>query len=174
MKIVMILDQIQSGLGTKDDKHLALGGKPEAIGPAIMMAPMFKKIDAKVIASLYCGTETFNDDREEISRKFCTMVNKLNPDVVICGPAYNYIDFAEMSAYLCNEIQEKCNTIVVTAMSEENENTIKQYKDQIDIIKMPKKGGFGLNDSLQTICTYIQSRYNQEDTTQFIKEIGYK
>ena len=39
MKIIMIYDQIQSGLGTKDDTMVPLTGKREPIGPAVMMEP---------------------------------------------------------------------------------------------------------------------------------------
>lgn len=41
MKLIMIYDQIQSGLGTKDDTMVPLTGKKEPIGPAIMMEPFF-------------------------------------------------------------------------------------------------------------------------------------
>ena len=45
MKIVMIFDQIQSGLGTKDDTMVPLTGKKEPVGPAVMMQPFLKDID---------------------------------------------------------------------------------------------------------------------------------
>ena len=51
MKIIMIYDQIQSGLGTKDDTMVPLTGKKEPIGPAVMMEPFLKQVDGHVIAS---------------------------------------------------------------------------------------------------------------------------
>ena len=45
MKIIMIYDQIQSGLGTKDDTMVPLTGKKEPIGPAVMMEPFLNKVD---------------------------------------------------------------------------------------------------------------------------------
>ena len=45
MKIIMIYDQIQSGLGTKDDTMVPLTGKKEPIGPAVMMEPFLKEVD---------------------------------------------------------------------------------------------------------------------------------
>ena len=44
MKIIMIYDQIQSGLGTKDDTMVPLTGKKEPIGPAVMMEPFLKPV----------------------------------------------------------------------------------------------------------------------------------
>ena len=32
---------------------------------------------------------------EEVSRKLCAMVKKLKPDVVMCGPAFNYLGLWE-------------------------------------------------------------------------------
>ena len=48
MKIIMIYDQIQSGLGTKDDTMVPLTGKKEPIGPAVMMEPFLNKVDGHV------------------------------------------------------------------------------------------------------------------------------
>ena len=77
MKIIMIYDQIQSGLGTKDDTMVPLTGKKEPIGPAVMMEPFLNKVDGHVTACLCCGNGTFLADPEEVSRKLCAMVNKL-------------------------------------------------------------------------------------------------
>ena len=52
MKIIMIYDQIQSGLGTKDDTMVPLTGKREPIGPAVMMEPFLKQVDGHVTACL--------------------------------------------------------------------------------------------------------------------------
>ena len=69
MKIIMIYDQLQSGLGTKDDTMVPLTGKKEPIGPAVMMAPCLKEVDGHVTACLCCGNGTFLADPEEVSRK---------------------------------------------------------------------------------------------------------
>ncbi len=98
MKIIMIFDQIQAGLGSKDDAMVPLTGKKEPVGPAVMMEPFLKEVDGHVVACLCCGSGTYLADPDEVSRKLCAMVNKLNPDVVICGPAFNYADYAAMSA----------------------------------------------------------------------------
>lgn len=173
MKVVMIFDQIQSGAGTKDDKNVPLAGKKEALGPAVMMQPMLKEIDAHVIACLYCGTGTYENNKEEVSRKICAMVQKLKPDVVMCGPAFNYLDFGAMSAKIAYDISIKTNIQVLAAMSEENEETIQAYKDKISIVKTPKKGGFGLNDALRNMCILAKAKVNQEDTTALEKEICF-
>ena len=58
MKIIMIFDQIQSGLGTKDDTMVPLTGKKEPVGPAVMMQPFLKEVDGHVVACQICAAET--------------------------------------------------------------------------------------------------------------------
>lgn len=173
MKVIMIFDQIQAGAGTKDDKMIPLSGKKEPLGPAVMMQPMLKEIGAHVIACLYCGVGTYLNDPDEISRKLCAMVKKLKPDIVMCGPAFNYADYAAMAARVAYDINVKTGIKAFAAMSKENEETIKEYKDKVAIVETPKKGGFGLNDALRNMCTLAKAEVNKEDTTALKEKICF-
>lgn len=170
MKIVMIFDQIQSGLGTKDDTMVPLTGKKEAVGPAIMMQPFLKDVDGHVIACLCCGNGTYLANPDEVSRKLCAMVNKLQPDVVMCGPAFNFADYAAMSARVAVDINATTKAKAFAAMSEENADTIAAYKDKVAIVKTPKKGGLGLNDSLKNMCRMAKALADGADIQGLKKE----
>ncbi len=170
MKIVMIFDQIQSGLGTKDDTMVPLTGKKEAVGPAIMMQPFLKDVDGHVIACLCCGNGTYLANPDEVSRKLCAMVNKLQPDVVMCGPAFNFADYAAMSARVAVDINAATKAKAFAAMSEENADTIAAYKDKVAIVKTPKKGGLGLNDSLKNMCRMAKALADGADIQGLKKE----
>ncbi|MEF9920549.1 MAG: GrdB-related putative oxidoreductase [Erysipelotrichaceae bacterium] len=172
MKIVMIFDQIQSGLGTKDDKMLPLGGKKEAIGPAIMMEKVFKQINGQILACLYCGNGTFQMNPDEISRKFCAMVQKLQPDIVICGPAFNFLDYAAMCGKIANDLN-KLGVPVLAAMSKENIETIDTYKHLIPIVRTPAKGDVGLNQALSYIGEVAKQIVNKEVDETFIKKVCF-
>lgn len=173
MKIIMIFDQIQSGLGTKDDTMVPLTGKKDPIGPAVMMEPFLKEVDGHVIACLCCGNGTYLADSDEISRKLCAMVKKLNPDVVMCGPAFNFVDYAEMSARVAYEINHNTDAKAFAAMSEENSDTICAYKDKVSIVKTPKKGGLGLNDALKNMCSLAKALADGTDTTELTQRICF-
>lgn len=170
LRIIAIYDQIQSGLGTKDDKTLPLGGKNVPIGPSIMMEPFLKQIDAKVVACLYCGNGTYLSDKEVVRQKLCAMVQKLHPDVVICGPAFNYKDYAQMCAEITDSINNTTDVSAIASMSAENEEVIKEYKDRIYIVKCPKKGEAGLNNTLQNICRAAKSLAAHNDKIDDIKQ----
>lgn len=174
MKIIMIFDQIQSGAGTKDDTMVPLQGKKESIGPAVMMEPFLKGVDGNVIACLYCGNGTYKADPEEVSRKLCAMVKKLGPDVVMCGPAFNYEDYADMCARVACDINKTTDAKAFAAMSVENADTIAQYKDKVAIVITPKKGGLGLNDSLKNMCALADALYKGQDTKELESKICFK
>lgn len=174
IKIIMVFDQIQSGFGTKDDKMVPLGGSKEALGPAIMLAPYLKEIDAKVVACLYCGNGTYLENPEEVRRKLCAKIEQLNPDIVICGPALNYLDYATMCAELTYDINEKTSIKAFSAMAQENENIVSQYKDKILIVETPKKGGIGLNDSLRKISEVAKKLYDNEDINTIREQLCFK
>lgn len=173
MKIIMLFDQIQSGLGTKDDTMVPLCGKKDPIGPAVMMEPFLKEVDGHVVACLCCGNGTYLADPDEVSRKLCAMVKKLNPDVVICGPAFNFFDYAAMSARVAYDINQTTGIKAFAAMSEENTDTIAEYKDKVAIAKTPKKGGLGLNDALKNMCRLAKALADGADTTELKKQICF-
>ena len=68
-----------------------------------------------------------------------------------------------MSAILADYIQKNTECKPVVVCSEENSDVIEKFKDRIVIIKMPKKGGVGLRESLKNMAKVIEIVYNKED-----------
>lgn len=174
MKVVMIYDQIQSGAGIKDDHMIPLGAKREPLGPAVMMERYLKEVEAKVVACLYCGDGFYEANPEEVTRKLCAMVEKIKPDVVMCGPAFNYLGFGKMAANVAYAINEKTSVPALAAMSKENEETIAEFKDKIAIIETPRKGGTGLNESLQGMCKVAKAMVEKKDLSLVTSKYCFK
>lgn len=173
MKIIMIYDQIQAGAGTKDDKMVPIQGKKTSLGPAVMMEPFLKEVDGHIFACLYCGTGTFNEDAVLNSKKFCAMVKKMEADVVICGPCFNFKEYAPMAAKIAATINELSEIPAISAMADEMSDVIEQYKDQLHIVKMPKKGGTGLNDALHNIILMAEAVYKKQNVEELHQKYCY-
>lgn len=170
----MIFDQIQSGMGGKENSNLKLGGKSSLIGSASMIDNHIKQLDGKIIGCIYCGDNFFKENEDIVKSKIVAMINKMSPDVVICGPAYNYEGYARMCAILGDEIQKNTSVNVVSAMSKENSDIIDFYKDKIDIVVMPKKGGTGLSEALKNICVLAKKKFDKSsDLEDFKNSICY-
>lgn len=173
MKVVMIYDQIQSGAGIKDDHMVPLGINKGATGPAIMMENYFKNIGATVIACLYCGDGFYEANPDEVSRKLCAMVTKLQADVVICGPCFDYKGYANMAAKIAIDINEKTTAQAFAAMAVECLTVVDRYKSKVNIVRMPKKGAGGLNQSLQGMCELAQAMLTHENENTIIQKYCY-
>ncbi len=172
MKIVLFFDQVQAGLGGKERPDLPLGIEKGGIGAAHMLQPHLDKFDAEVVATLYCGDGYFQEDEQLNAKKLTAMVKKIGPDAVICGPAYNYKGYAHMAAVTAQMIQDKTDIPVLTAMSDDNSDTISQYKDKINIVKMPKKGGTGLNQALENIV-FVAKEISEKKARETFKDLLY-
>lgn len=163
MKILMVLNQIQAGVGTKDDTHVPLTATQNPVGPGSMMKPMMSKYGEQLLATIYCGTGLFEDDKAVITRKIIGMVKRLEADVVICGPSFDYPDFSKMSVEIAQAIQNEKAAQVVCAMSAEMTEMIANNREHLPIVKMPKKGGAGLNDALENICKVVAQVGNHQE-----------
>lgn len=173
MKILMIFDQIQAGFGGKERGDLELGGKKMAIGSASMFEKYLADVDGTIIATLYCGDDFYLNNKKSVTKKLVAMTKKISPDVVICGPAFNY----EKYALLCSEvgyfIEKHTQIPVVAAMSAECDDAIAAHKDDLTIVKMPKKGGIGLTDSLKKILELAALKANNQPIEAFVRENCY-
>ena len=174
MNILLIFDQGLAGAGGKSNPNVGLAAKKGGIGSAMMLEPHFKKIGGNILATMYCGNGYFLDHQEEVIMKMTAMAKKLKPDFVVCGPCFNFLDYGLMSAKIAKNIQEKTDLKACAMMSKENEATIAEYKEDIAIVKMPKKGGTGLNESIDDLCRYIDTSINHpEKVEELKKEICY-
>lgn len=159
----MIFDQGLAGAGGKSNPNQELAIAKGGIGSALMLKPHFDKVSANIVATLYCGNEYFLKNEKEVVIKMTKMVEKIKPDMVVCGPCFNFEDYALMSAEIAKSIEENTDINVVAMMSKENETTINNFKDKIDILKMPKKGGTGLSDSFDNLANYIDLKVNGKE-----------
>lgn len=155
MKVVLLFDQGLAGAGGKSNPNAGLAAVKGGVGTALMLEPHFAKIDATILATLYCGTQFYLDHQEEVVKKMTAMCQKLEPDVVVCGPCFNFFDYSKMACAIAQSVKDHTSIPVVAMMSQENEQTIAQYKDQFPIVKMPKKGGTGLTDSYVHLCQVL-------------------
>lgn len=173
MKIVVIFDQGLSGLGGKGNLDLPLTIQKGSVGTGLVLSQHLKNINAEIIATLSCGINTFMANEDEVVLKLAAMIKKINPDFVLAGPSFNFLEYSKMCAKVVKLLKDKQITKACAMMAEENIDIINTYKDDIDIIKMPKKGGTGLNDSFTNMCKYLKAITSKDQLDLIKKEICY-
>ena len=150
-----------------------LGGKEKGEGVCGRCYRFFDSSTRKEItSSILYGGDFFSLSRAN-AKKFAAMAKKFNPDVVICGPCFNYANYGIMAAKSAEAISELTNIPAFAIMSQECEKAIETYKDKVTILKMPKKGGIGLNESLSAMCEYAKMLVDKKDTAEFLEKHAY-
>ena len=167
MRIAMILNQVQAGVGTKDDVDVTLTATKEALGPGVTLRPMLKEQGKSLLVTIYLGDRTYTNDKEVIHRKIKGMLARLQIDALICGPSFNYPEFSQMCAEIAKDINETTQVKAICAMSQEMQEVISTYKDSLEIVKMPKKGGVGLNQSYEAIGQLLAAKETGSDKTTY-------
>ncbi|WP_415367961.1 GrdB-related putative oxidoreductase [Erysipelothrix rhusiopathiae] len=157
MRVLLFFDQTQAGAGGKERPNVELAVEKGGIGSYHMFEKYIKQEGGLVLATMYCGNGYFFDHEEEVKRKVAGLATKLKADIVLCGPCFDYPDYSRMSAILAQYIEENTDTKAVAMFSKENEEVIEQYKDSVRIIKMPRKGGTGLNVSLENMSKVLKA-----------------
>lgn len=171
-KVLLVLNHMQAGMGSDENAGLPPAGKKSPLGPGKLMEPYLKEMDGQIIATLYCGDIYYKENEDEVKQKFAAMVKKLSPDVVMCGPALHYPNFGEMAGGLAYAIETTTGIPAFAAMSIENPATEK-YKDKIHVVKTPKKGGIGLNNSLENMCKLACALYKKENVETLKEKICF-
>lgn len=157
MRVLLFFNQTQAGAGGKERPNVELAVEKGGIGSYHMFEKYIKQEGGLVLATMYCGNGYFFDHEEEVKRKVAGLATKLKADIVLCGPCFDYPDYSRMSAILAQYIEENTDTKAVAMFSKENEEVIEQYKDSVRIIKMPRKGGTGLNVSLENMSKVLKA-----------------
>jgi len=68
------------------------------------------------------------------------------------------------------DINKNGDSRAFAAMSQENEDVIREYKDKVMIVKTPKKGGMGLNDSLKHMCQVAEAMVKGSGDLEKLKQ----
>lgn len=174
MKAIIILDQTQAGLGGKERADTPLGGKKLALGSADTTAKALSKVGGEVIGTFYCGTDFYKDNSDLVQEKFTKMADKMNADVVILGPTYDYPEFSLMACELSLAFKKESKIPAIQATAiEKNQELIDKYKTDLLIVKMPKKGGTGLSDSIEHLVEGCKIISESGDLTQFKADYCY-
>lgn len=174
MKVIIILDQIQAGLGGKERSDTPLGGKKIAMGSADNVEKALKKVGGQIIGTFYCGTDYYQQNKDVVNRKFTKMAEKMGADVIITGPTFDYPEFSRMAIELASHIKQTSKVPVISALAEKNnKELIENNKNDLLIVKMPKKGDAGLAESLEVLAQGCKSLVNKENIDSFKKESCY-
>ena len=117
-KILYYLNQFFGQIGGEDKADFAPVCKEGAIGPALAFEAGLNN-EAKVVATIICGDNYFNENREDSILFLEKIYEEIKPDLVVAGPAFNAGRYG-MACQGVAEFFNKKGVEVVSGMYEEN------------------------------------------------------
>ena len=118
-KVLYYINQFFGQIGGEEMAHVAPTFNEKAVGPAMGFANNLGQ-EASVVGTIICGDNYFNENLEASLEFIKDVMDKVNPDIVVAGPAFNAGRYGMACAGVAKFVTEKYNIPVVTGMYEEN------------------------------------------------------
>lgn len=131
IRLVHYLNQFFGGLGGEDKANLPLQVVEGQIGPG---RPLQQSLGDKgeIVATLVCGDNYINEEKEQARAAVLAALERLNPDVVVAGPAFDSGRYGLACGEVCAAARIK-GIPAVTAMHPDNPG-VTQYRREVYIL----------------------------------------
>jgi glycine reductase complex component B subunit gamma len=104
LRVVHYLNQFFAGIGGEDVANLPPRMQNGPVGSGRPLQQILKD-DGTVVATLVCGDNYLNDERDAALAAIVTMLPELKPDVLIAGPAFESGRYGLACAEVCKAAQ---------------------------------------------------------------------
>ena len=132
VKVVHYINQFYAGKGGEEMANLPPEKVKGFVGPGMAFNAAFKG-EAEIVATVYCGDSYFNENKEAIDTVLA-MIKEEQPDIVICGPAFNAGRYGVACGTVASEVKAQLGIPTLTGMYDENPG-VDMFKSKTIIMK---------------------------------------
>ena len=132
IKVVHYINQFYAGKGGEEMANLPPEKVKGFVGPGMAFNAAFKG-EAEIVATVYCGDSYFNENKEAIDTVLA-MIKEEQPDIVICGPAFNAGRYGVACGTVASEVKAQLGIPTLTGMYDENPG-VDMFKSKTIIMK---------------------------------------
>lgn len=118
LKVVHYLNQFFGGIGGEEQAYEPVGMKEGPIGPGRALQGALGD-NGTVIATIFAGDNYFTEETETARQAAGELLDRLKPDILIAGPAFDAGRYGLACAEMCRLANDRGIT-AVTAMHPEN------------------------------------------------------
>lgn len=122
LRVVHYVNQFFGGIGGEEKANLQVEVREGPVGPARALQQILGD-NGLVIATIICGDNYFNENREEAVESVTKIFNEISPDMVIAGPAFDAGRYGLACGEVC-QVAQNVGISAVTAMHPENPGVI--------------------------------------------------
>ena len=132
IKVVHYINQFYAGKGGEEMANIPPEKVKGFVGPGMAFNAAFKG-EAEIVATVFCGDSYFNENKEAIDTVIA-MIKEEEPDIVICGPAFNAGRYGVACGTVASEVKAQLGIPTLTGMYDENPG-VDMFKSKTIIMK---------------------------------------
>lgn len=130
-KILFYTNQFFGQIGGEDKA----GIPPRLVDKVVGTANLFEgKVDGGIVATLICGDNYYAENMDKCREFISKQVERIEPDLIIAGPAFNAGRFGIACGDMCSFVKEKYGIDGITGMYIENP-AVEIYRDKVYILE---------------------------------------
>lgn len=131
LRVVYFVNQFFGGVGAEEKANIPVDVRIGPIGPARLFQQLLGDL-GKVEATIICGDNYFNEQREQALADIVQAWQDPKPDLVVAGPAFDAGRYGLACGAVCAAAQEM-GIPAITAMHPENPGVL-TYRRQVFIV----------------------------------------
>ncbi len=147
IRIVHYINQFYAGKGGEEMANLPPEKIEGFVGPGMAFNAGFKG-EAEIVATVYCGDSYFNENEGAVD-VVMGLIKEENPDIVICGPAFNAGRYGVACGTVAAAVREQLEIPSITGMYEENPG-VDMFKSKTIIVKT-RNSAAGMRDAVKSM-----------------------
>lgn len=155
-KILFYTNQFFGQIGGEDKANIPPQIKEGAVGSA----NLFKALNGEIVATIICGDNYYAENIEEARKFISEQIDKLEPDMVMAGPAFNAGRFGIACGDICSFVKEKYGIDTITGMYIENP-AVEIYKSNTYIVETSNSAA-GIRKAVPKIVELANKILNKE------------
>ncbi len=168
IRIVHYLNQFFAGKGGEDKADIGFSVQPGAVGPGRALLAIAGE-GGEIIATLVCGDNYINDRWPEARAAILAELEKLKPDLVIAGPAFNAGRYSLACVSVC-KLAPEAGIAAITAMYPESPGAAMRGHDLVVVATGPNPAGMA--DALKKMWQ-LGSRLARKEELGPARDEGY-
>lgn len=169
LKVLHYINQFYAGIGGEEKADYEPELRVGPVGPGAAFNAAYGD-KAEIVNTIICGDSFFNENLEEAQKRIMAMVNEVNPDLFVAGPAFNAGRYGVACGAVCQMVKEETGIPVVTGMYVENPGA-EMYKDKVYVIST-RPSATGMRTAVPQMAALSLKLANKEDILSSVEE-GY-
>lgn len=170
LKIVHYLNQFFGQIGGEEKADIPPRLEEGPVGPGAALNNMLGD-DAEVVNTIICGDTFFNENLEESKSKIKEMLQDIDPDLLVAGPAFNAGRYGVACGTVAEIAKGELGIDVVSGIYPENPG-YEMFKEYAYFVETPNSAA-GMRNALPDMGAVVKEYIESDGNLGSPEEVGY-